>query len=100
MNLQHAILQIRPGQADLFEAAWEEAKPVLARQPGCLNVSLHRSLEHSERYLLLVAWETVAAHLEFWESADHGRWDGLLHGFYELEPTVDHYVAPGEHPSA
>lgn len=101
MILEHAVLQVRQGEADRFEEAWIEARPLMEKQAGCLNVSLHRSLEWPDHYLLLVAWDSVEAHVDgFRKSPEYGRWSEFLHGFYELAPTVEHFVSPGAHPQA
>ncbi|WP_100810946.1 antibiotic biosynthesis monooxygenase [Microbacterium sp. BR1] len=45
MILEHAILPVRAGTEADFEAAFAEARPVVANQPGCRSVSLSRSIE-------------------------------------------------------
>lgn len=92
--LEHAPLRVRPGRTAAFEAAMREALPLIAAAPGFRGARVSRSVESPEAYLLLVGWESVAAHEEgFRGSAAHGRWRELLHRFYDPHPVVEHHVA-------
>jgi heme-degrading monooxygenase HmoA len=95
--LEVAILNVLPGRGEAFEAAFREARGILAASPGHRRHELRRCLEAAERYLLLVWWDTVESHTEgFRRSPGYQRWRALLHPFYEPFPTVEHYVAvPG-----
>jgi len=92
MILEHAILPVRPGLETEFEAAFAQARPLISVQPGFLAVSLHRSVETPNEYLLLVAWDSVEAHTEgFRRSPEYDRWKALLHRFYDPFPVVEHF---------
>lgn len=97
MVLEFAILDVRPGETDAFEAAFREVQAILAAQPGYQRHELRRCLEHGDRYVLLVWWDKLESHTEgFRRSAGYQRWRELLHPFYDPFPTVEHYVAmPG-----
>jgi heme-degrading monooxygenase HmoA len=44
------------------------------------------------KYLLLVGWDSVAAHEEgFRQSAGYQEWKRLLHHFYQPFPVVEHF---------
>lgn len=91
--MEHGVLPIRPGAEADFEAAFAEARPLISAQPGFLGISMSRSVESPNLYLLLVQWESVAAHTEgFRKSAEFGQWRELLHGFYESAPVIEHFV--------
>ncbi|MCC4908549.1 antibiotic biosynthesis monooxygenase [Microbacterium sp. cx-59] len=93
MILEHAILPVRAGAASDFEAAFAAARPLIAAQPGFRSLRLSRSVETPQHYLLLVEWDSVAAHTEgFRESAAYEEWKALLHHFYEPFPVVEHFV--------
>ena len=92
MILEVASLQVRPGQAAPFEAAFSEAQAIIASMPGYRSHELRRCLEREGQYLLLVRWDSVAAHEEgFRKSAQYQDWKRLLHHFYDPFPTVLHY---------
>lgn len=91
--MEHGVLPIRPGREIEFEAAFAKARPLIAAQPGFLGISMSRSVESPNLYLLLVQWETVQAHTEgFRTSPQFEQWRELLHGFYESAPVIEHFV--------
>jgi heme-degrading monooxygenase HmoA len=91
--LEVAILSLRPGSAEAFEAAFGEAAPIIASSPGYQRHELRRCVENGERYLLLVWWDTLESHTRgFRKSPGYQRWRALLHHFYDPFPSVEHYV--------
>jgi heme-degrading monooxygenase HmoA len=92
MILEAAPLQVQAGQSRAFEAAFREAQTIIASMPGYRSHELQRCLEREGHYLLLVRWDSVAAHEEgFRKSPGYQRWKALLHHFYDPFPTVNHY---------
>lgn len=93
MVTEQAVLDVKPGQEPDFEAAFAQARAIIARMPGFGALQLHRCLERPNRYLLLVAWERLEDHTEgFRGSADYEEWKRLLHHFYDPFPTVEHFT--------
>jgi heme-degrading monooxygenase HmoA len=89
--LEHAHLSIGAGQERPFEAAFEEAKLVLAASPGFLGADLFRGVEEPTRYLLLVRWESLEAHMVgFRGSSLFTQWRALLGPYFADPPVVDH----------
>jgi heme-degrading monooxygenase HmoA len=87
-----ALLDVRPGEEAQFEAAFGQARPLIAVQPGISSLRLERCVEDRGRYLLLVEWERLEDHTEgFRKSAEYEEWRELLHRFYEPFPTVQHF---------
>ena len=92
MILEVAILQVKPEQTKQFEQAFQQAAPLIMAQAGYLSHQLQRCVEQPHQYILLVEWESVAAHEEgFRQSAEYQQWKALLHHFYDPFPTVEHY---------
>jgi heme-degrading monooxygenase HmoA len=90
--LESAVLNVRPGQESAFEAAFGEARSIIASTPGFIALELQRCIETPSRYLLLVRWVTLEHHtVGFRTSAEYQRWKALLHHFYDPFPTVEHY---------
>lgn len=93
MILEHAILPVVPGREAEFESAFDEAKAIIASMPGFVDLSLSRSIETPNEYVLLVHWESVEAHERgFRGSPEYQQWRALLHGFYEPFPVVEHFA--------
>ena len=92
MILERAELPVIPGQEAAFEAAFGQARVIIAASPGCSSVSLSRCLERPSAYLLLVEWDNLEAHTEgFRGSEGYGQWRALLHHFYDPFPVVEHF---------
>ena len=92
MVLEHAILPVRPGLEAEFESAFARAKPLIGGRPGFIGLSLSRSVESPNLYLLLVEWDSIEAHTEgFRGSEEYAQWRALLHHFYEPFPVVEHF---------
>ena len=96
MILEVAVLNVRRGQEQEFEAAFADARRIIAASPGCLSHRLERCLETPGRYLLLVEWRTLEDHtIGFRQSAPYLEWKEHLHHFYDPFPVVEHYVEVG-----
>ncbi len=92
MILESAVLNVRPGRESAFEAAFGEARSIIASMPGFIALELQRCIEARNRYLLLVQWATLEDHtVGFRMSPEYQRWKTLLHHFYDPFPTVEHY---------
>lgn len=99
MILEHAVLPVLRGGEEAFEAAFAEARPLIAGMPGFVGLTLSRSIETPNQYLLLVHWESVEAHDPgFRGTPEYERWRDLLHDFYEPFPRVEHFTQVGSVP--
>jgi heme-degrading monooxygenase HmoA len=92
MVLEHALLSVKPGHEQAFEAAFRQARSIIASMPGFVRLSLSRGIERPGTYLLLVEWDRLEDHtVGFRGSAQYQQWRALLHHFYDPFPTVEHY---------
>ena len=92
MVLELAILNVIPGRGADFEAAFGDARSIIASMPGLVSLELQQCLERPNRYALLVRWSTLEDHtVGFRKSAEYQRWKQLLHHFYDPFPEVEHY---------
>ena len=92
MILEVAILDIKPNMAAEFETAFKTASAIISSMPGYISHELQRCIENTNRYILLVRWQSLEDHtVGFRESPDYQKWRALLHHFYDPFPTVEHY---------
>ncbi|MEQ1547112.1 MAG: antibiotic biosynthesis monooxygenase family protein [Chakrabartia sp.] len=92
MIVEHALLQVRPGQEAAFEAAMAQAMPLIAASPGFLGIEVRPAIERNGLYVLLVQWENIAAHRDGFRQSDrYQQWRTLLHGFYDPMPDVVYF---------
>ncbi|CAN7485250.1 antibiotic biosynthesis monooxygenase family protein [Caballeronia sp. LjRoot31] len=95
MILEVAQLPVKAAEEAAFEAAFAQAEKIISAQPGYLSHELVRGADadNGSHYVLLVRWETVAAHQEgFRNSAGYQTWRELLHKFYEPGVAVAHFA--------
>ncbi|MEV0343124.1 antibiotic biosynthesis monooxygenase [Nocardia sp. NPDC050713] len=92
MIVEHALLPVRPELTAAFEAAFAEARPLIASMPGFRSLTLSHCVEAPGTYLLLVEWERLSDHVDgFRRSPEYQQWKALLHHFYEPFPVVQHF---------
>jgi heme-degrading monooxygenase HmoA len=92
MILEHACLDVAPGEEGRFEEAFAQAQGIIASMTGFRSLRLERCLETPSRYLLLVEWDRLEDHTEgFRGSTQYQEWRRLLHHFYDPFPMVEHY---------
>ena len=92
MVLEHAVLEVIPGQETSFQDTFATAKEIIAAAAGFRSLRLSRCMEKPSRYLLLVEWDSLEDHTHgFRGSAAYQEWRRLLHHFYDPFPVVDHY---------
>ncbi len=93
MILEAAMLQVKAGQENAFEAAFKNASHIIASMPGYQSHELHTCIEVAGKYLLLVRWERLEDHtVGFRGSVEYQEWRKLLHHFYDPFPTVEHFA--------
>jgi heme-degrading monooxygenase HmoA len=89
--LEIAMLSVRAGEGEAFQAAFAEAQGIIAAVPGYVGHELHRCVELADRYVLLVRWRSVEDHeVGFRQSPRYLEWKRLLHHFYDPFPVVEH----------
>jgi heme-degrading monooxygenase HmoA len=95
MILEHALLDVKPGQEAAFETAVAAALPLISATPGFEGLEVRPCIEKPGRYLLLVRWRALEDHTEgFRGSARYQEWRKLLHNFYDPFPDVAHFGPP------
>lgn len=92
MILEVAVVNIKAEASNKFEVAFHQASEIIASMPGYISHELHKCIEVSDRYILLVRWQTLEDHtIGFRQSRQYQEWKRLLHHFYEPFPTVEYY---------
>jgi heme-degrading monooxygenase HmoA len=93
MILEQAIFPINPGQAQAFEAAFAQARRYIQASPGFQKLEMRACIEVADRYLLLVWWDSMEAHMKgFRESEGFTQWRALLGPHFAAPPDVHHFA--------
>ncbi|MGY0230841.1 antibiotic biosynthesis monooxygenase family protein [Longispora urticae] len=92
MILEVALIDVVPGQEDEFAAAYAKALPLLATTPGCQKVRMTRGIESPSKFVLLVEWDSVEAHVEnFRNSERFEQWRNQIGVYFAAPPVVEHF---------
>jgi heme-degrading monooxygenase HmoA len=93
MVLEVALIDVVPGQEDAFAAAYAEGHGVLAGTPGLRSVRMTRGIESPSRFVLLVEWDSVAAHEENFRATERfTTWRSLIGPYFAAPPVVEHFT--------
>ena len=91
MVLEVADIAVRPGSEDEFLTAFRDVRDVLAGTPGCRAVRMTRGIESPSRFVLLVEWESVAAHEENFRGSERfAAWRAAIGPYFAAPPHVEH----------
>ena len=93
MVLEVALIDVVPGQEDEFAAAYGKARETLATTEGCRSVRMTRGVESPSRFVLLVEWDSVEAHLDNFRATErYTTWRGLIGPYFDGPARVEHFV--------
>jgi heme-degrading monooxygenase HmoA len=92
MIVERAEFTIAEADAEKFEAAYTQARELLAQTEGFGWAHMHRGIERPGSYLLIVGWESLEAHtVNFRESDRFPQWRALIGPYFAADPKVEHY---------
>ncbi len=92
MVLEVALIDVRPGSEEAFEAAYRGVRDEVAGTEGCRSMRMTRGVETPSRFVLLVEWDSVEAHVEnFRETERFPRWRAAIGPYFAAPPQVEHY---------
>lgn len=91
MVLEIADFTITTGEEERFADAYRSVRDLLAGTPGCRSVRMTRSIETPGRFVLLVEWDSVAAHEENFRATDRFiAWRAAIGPFFAAAPHIEH----------
>ena len=91
MVLEIADIRVQPGTADEFVAAFHGIKHVFDSVEGFRSARLTHGIESPERFVLLIEWDSVEAHVtNFRGSPLYAQWGAAVGPFFAQPPFVEH----------
>jgi quinol monooxygenase YgiN len=91
MVTERAELPVTPGREREFERQFASGEAHLRGAKGCLGVSLARGVESPSTYLLLIEWESLAAHEAFSATEGFAAFVGLIRPCLAGKPNTQHF---------
>jgi heme-degrading monooxygenase HmoA len=97
MILEIADIRIAPGRQAEFEKVVQFGlSTVFPRAQGFRGHQVRHSIESPDRYVLLLAWDTLEDHtVGFRGSPLFNEWRGLVSEFFDQPPFVEHFTLTG-----
>lgn len=93
MVLEVALIDVVPGQEEAFASAYAKGHKVLAGTPGCRSVRMTRGIESPTRFVLIVEWDSVAAHEQNFRATERfTTWRSLIGPYFAGPPVVEHFT--------
>jgi heme-degrading monooxygenase HmoA len=92
MILEHALLNVRPGEEEAFVASLKDALALISATPGFISLKVSQGVESPSDFVLLVEWESLEDHTVGFRGSDrYEPWRAALHHFYDPMPVVEHF---------
>jgi heme-degrading monooxygenase HmoA len=93
MILELADIRIKAGHAEAFEKNVKHAlTSIFPNAKGFICHDFRRCIETTDRYLLLLSWETLENHtVDFRGSNLYEEWRSLVGHFFAQPPHVEHF---------
>lgn len=92
MVLEVALIDVTPGAEQAFTDAYRQGSELVAATAGFGSLRMTQGIETPTRFVLLVEWDSVAAHQEFRDSERFGQWRALIGPHLAGPPHVEHFA--------
>jgi len=93
MILELADIRIHAGQQAAFDEAIQRGLQSVIRQAkGFRGFKVNKGIEHPERYVLMIFWDTLEDHtVHFRQSTAFAEWRAIVGPFFAAPPVVEHF---------
>lgn len=93
MILELADIRIHAGQQQAFDEAIQRGlRTVISKAQGFRGFKVNKGIEHPERYVLMIFWDTLEDHtVHFRQSPAFAEWRAIVGPFFAAPPTVEHF---------
>ncbi len=93
MILELADIRIHAGQQAAFDEAIQRGLQSVIRQAkGFRGFKVNKGIEHPERYVLMIFWDTLEDHtVHFRQSPAFAEWRAIVGPFFAAPPVVEHF---------
>jgi heme-degrading monooxygenase HmoA len=93
MILELADIRIHAGQQTAFDEAIQRGlQTVISQAKGFQGFKVNKGIEHPERYVLMIFWDTLEDHtVHFRQSPAFAEWRAIVGPFFATPPVVEHF---------
>lgn len=93
MILELADIRIHANQHAAFDEAIQRGlSTAISKAQGFRGFKVNKGVEHPERYLLMIFWDTLEDHtVHFRQSPAFAEWRAIVGPFFAVPPVVEHF---------
>jgi heme-degrading monooxygenase HmoA len=91
MVIERVEILAPPGREKAFKTAMVEGVKLLAGAAGSRSVKLGHGIENPSKFLLLIEWESVDAHIAFTKTSEFESFRNLAGPFFAGPPSMEHF---------
>jgi heme-degrading monooxygenase HmoA len=93
MILELADIRIHADQQAAFDEAIQRGlQSVISQAKGFQGFKVNKGIEHPERYVLMIFWDTLEDHtVHFRQSPAFAQWRAIVGPFFAAPPVVEHF---------
>jgi heme-degrading monooxygenase HmoA len=94
MILEIADIRIHTEQQTAFDEAIQRGlDKVISKARGYRGFKVNKGVEHPDRYVLMIFWETLEDHtVHFRQSPAFAEWRAIVGPFFASPPQVEHFT--------
>jgi heme-degrading monooxygenase HmoA len=94
MILEIADIRIHADQQTAFDEAIQRGlDKVISKARGYRGFTVNKGVEHPDRYVLMIFWETLEDHtVHFRQSPAFAEWRAIVGPFFASPPQVEHFT--------
>lgn len=94
MILEIADIRIHADQQTAFDEAIQRGlDKVISKARGYRGFKVNKGVEHPDRYVLMIFWETLEDHtVHFRQSPAFAEWRAIVGPFFASPPQVEHFT--------
>jgi len=94
MILEIADIRIHADQQTAFDEAIQRGlATVISQAQGYRGFKVNKGVEHPDRYILMIFWETLEDHtVHFRQSPAFADWRAIVGPFFAAPPQVEHFT--------
>lgn len=96
MILEYIRYTVPSGDAQAFQAAYQEAGKVLEADPHCLGYEVARGVEEPEHFVVRIQWDSIEGHEHgFRKSPTFGTFFSAVRPYFAQIDEMKHYEVLG-----
>lgn len=92
MVIERAEIPVKPGDEDTLAAVMrDKGIAMLEAAQGCRSARCGRGVEDPSKFILLIEWDSVDAHVAYTKTPEFDTFKGLIGPHFAGAPAMEHF---------